>query len=118
MGPAREQHLVGTGGERHATRQHLVEEAPVQRLVGLLGVIEVAGVAGREAQPDQRGDHRHLGDDAGGSEGVAQAGTEVAGAGEQLDVDVIGEEVERGEPGGGGQRVARERAGVEHRPER
>ena len=42
----------------------------------------------------------------------------MARPGHQLDVDVGCERVERRETGGGGERVARERAGVEHRPER
>ena len=47
-----------------------------------------------------------------------QHGRQMSGPGHQLDVDVGRQLVERGETGGGGDRIARQRAGMEHRTER
>ena len=68
--------------------------------------------------PDQRADDRELGGEPGAAAGVAQHRRQMSGPGHQLDVDVGRQLVERGQAGGGGDRVARQRAGVEHRAER
>ena len=116
-----EDRLVGTGGHGDPLGEHRTEERGERRLVGRLGVVEVPHrirclITADDAE--QRPDDRKASRKARAGAGIAHQRRKVAGPCQQFDVHVRGELVERGQPCRGRQRVARQGARVEDRPER
>ena len=114
-----EDRLVGARRHRHALGEHRLEERRVAGLVGALGPGEVdrrRDVTAHDAE--DRADHRQAGGKARRRARVAQQRGEPARPGRELHVDVRRQLAERGEPRRRGDRVARQRPGVEHGAER
>ena len=120
VGQAREQHLVGAGGEGHAAVEHGVEEGGVARRVGPLRATRSRpGASAPKNRPTSDATCGHDRRDAGGRR-TRRAGPPArrsAVRGER-GVGARVEQVEGGEPGGGGERVPRQRAGLVHGTER
>src|SRR5690606_24650315 len=95
-----------------------VEEPGVGGGVGALGAGVVGGRLGAEEEPDERGLLGDDGGDAGVGQGRSQPGGQPGGGGGELLVGGGGEQLERGEPRRGGERVPRQGAGLVDGPER
>ena len=118
VGQTGERDLVGARREGDPASEERVEEGGVHGLVGRPGVGVVAGQVVAEVQADEPRERRGAGDEPGAVEGGLEALGQRGGPVAEELVGAVVEQVERGEAGGGRERVPRQGAGLVHGPER
>ena len=113
VGGGQEPRLVRRRREVDPGVEHRVEERGVRRRVGAGRVRRSRGpIAVGEEDREHRAGGLHDVGDAGAAQRVGRRGLDGVGGGADVGVDLVGREPQRGEAGGGGDRVPREGAGL------
>ena len=92
-----------------------MEEGGITTVIGgLAGLVEVGGGILGEEQAQKRAHSWHHRSEAGPREGILQALLQRRGGGLELPVGAVVEKAQSGQARGGGQRIARQSAGLVH----